>query len=62
MKVKYLVGMAGSGYVRNPGDVADLDADEAGRLIEKGFVEKTTAKEAKAATAKSTKVETAATR
>ncbi len=41
MKIKYLVSMAGAPD-RHPGDVADVDADEAGRLIEAGYAEATT--------------------
>lgn len=39
MKIKYLVSMAGSAVVFSAGQVADINVDEARRLVDAGFVE-----------------------
>ena len=39
MKVKMIACMAGTDFVRNPGDCCEVDDDEAERLIEAGFAE-----------------------
>ncbi len=41
MKIKFLVSMAGDPD-RHPGDVAEVEAAEASRLIEAGFAQATT--------------------
>ncbi len=39
MRIKFLVSMAGAGFTRNPGDVADIEEAEARRLIERGYAQ-----------------------
>ena len=58
-----LASMAGSDFVRNPGDFCDIEGDEADRLIAAGFAEKATKAEATAKKKKAAnETETAATR
>ena len=57
MKVKMLVSMAGTDFVRNPGDCCEVSDSEAERMIEAGFAE-TSEDSSKRATRKK-KVETA---
>lgn len=39
MKIKYLVSMAGTAVVFSAGQIADINVDEARRLVDAGFVE-----------------------
>jgi hypothetical protein len=39
VKVKYLVSMAGTHFVRSPGDPGEVDDAEGARLVAAGFAE-----------------------
>jgi hypothetical protein len=39
MRMRYLVSMAGADFTRNYGDIAEVDEEEARRLIHAGFAE-----------------------
>lgn len=39
MKIRMIVSLVGTDYARAPGDVVDVEKDEAVRLIEAGYAE-----------------------